>query len=234
MNPTRLLLTLASALLLLAGTGCKSTSSPHVLLPPLNATNRYAKEMLAFEAKDAANPPPKNPIVFTGSSSFRLWTNVTSDFPGLGVVNTGFGGSQLSDVREHFERVILKYRPRQVLLYCGGNDLNAKKSVAQVVGDLKAVVERIHRELPKTQVTYVSIALNPARWSQRDLILAANAEIKKFMSADPRRRYVDITQVMLGADGTPKPDIFVADKLHMNRKGYELWIPVLRPHLRPH
>lgn len=233
MTPTRLLLTLASALLLLAGTGCKSTSPPLVLLPPLNATNGYAKEMLAFEAKDAAHPPPKNPIVFTGSSSFRLWTNVTSDFPGLGVVNTGFGGSQLSDVREHFERVILKYRPRQVLLYCGGNDLNAKKSVGQVVGDLKAVVERIHRELPKTQVTYVSIALNPARWSQRDLILAANAEIKKFMSADPRRRYVDITQVMLEADGTPKPDIFVADKLHMNRKGYELWIPVLRPHLRP-
>ncbi len=233
MNTTRLLLTLASALLLLAGSGCTSTPTAPVVLPPLNATNRYAKELMAFEAKEAANPPPKNPIVFTGSSSFRLWTNVTSDFPGLGIVNTGFGGSQLSDVREHFERLILKYQPRQVLIYCGGNDLNAKKPVAEVVGDLKAVVERIHRELPKTQVTYVSIALNPARWTQRGLILQANAEIQRFMSADPRRRFVDITQVMLGADGAPKPDIFVADKLHMNRKGYELWIPVIRPALRP-
>ena len=231
MNPTRLLLTLASTLLLLAGSGCTSTPTAAVELPPLASTNKYAKELMAFEAKDAANPPPKNPIVFTGSSSFRLWTNVTSDFPGLGVVNTGFGGSQLSDVREHFERVILKYQPRQVLLYCGGNDLNAKKSIAEVVGDLKAVVERIHRELPKTQVTYVSIALNPARWTQRGQILQANAAIKKFMAEDRRRAYVDITAVMLDADGEPKPDIFVADKLHMNRKGYELWIPVIRPYL---
>ena len=231
MNPTRLLLTLASALLLLAGSGCTSTPTAAVVLPPLASTNKYAKELMAFEAKDAANPPPKNPIVFTGSSSFRLWTNVTSDFPDIGVVNTGFGGSQLSDVREHFERVILKYQPRQVLLYCGGNDLNAKKSVAEVVGDLKAVVERIHRELPKTQVTYVSIALNPARWTQRGQILQANAAIKQFMAEDRRRAYVDITAAMLGADGEPKPDIFVADKLHMNRKGYELWIPVIRPHL---
>ncbi len=233
MNPTRLLLTLASALLLLAGSGCKSTPTAPVVLPPLAATNKYAKELMAFEAKEAANPPPKNPIVFTGSSSFRFWTNVTTDFPGLGIVNTGFGGSQLSDVREHFERLILKYQPRQLLIYCGGNDLNAKKPVAEVVGDLKAVVERIHRELPKTQVTYVSIALNPARWTQRGQILQANAEIQRFMAEDRRRAYVDITQVMLGADGAPKPDIFRDDKLHMNRKGYELWIPVLRPHLKP-
>lgn len=230
----RLLLTFASAFLLLGAAGCCTTMKPPaVVLPHLNPTNRWAKELLSFEARDAANPPPRNPIVFTGSSSFRLWTNVTTDFPGLGIVNTGFGGSQLSDVREHFERLILKYQPRQVLIYCGGNDLNAKKSVTEVVGDLKAVVERIHRELPKTQVTYVSIALNPARWSQRGQILQANAEIKKFMAEDRRRAYVDITAVMLGADGEPKPDIFVADKLHMNRKGYELWIPVIRPALRP-
>lgn len=231
MNPTRLLLTFASALLLLAGSGCKSTPAAAVVLPPLAATNKWAKELLSFEAREATNPPPKNPIIFTGSSSFRLWTNVTTDFPGLGIVNTGFGGSQLSDVREHFERVILKYQPRQVVIYCGGNDLNAKKSVSQVVADLKEVVGRIHRELPKCRVAYVSIALNPARWAQREQVIAANAEIEKFMAADSRRRFIDVTPAMLGADGLPKPEIFVADRLHMNRKGYELWAPVIRPYL---
>jgi lysophospholipase L1-like esterase len=34
---------------------------------------------------------------------------------------------------------------------------------------------------------------------------------------------------MLGPDGLPKPDIFVADRLHMNRKGYELWKPIIAP-----
>lgn len=232
MNPTRLLLTFASALLLLAGSGCRSTPAA-VVLPPLVSTNKYAKELMAFEAKDAANPPPKRPIIFTGSSSFRLWTNVTADLPNLGIVNTGFGGSELSDVREHFERVILKYHPRQVVIYCGGNDLNSKKPVERVVSDLKAVVNRIHKELPKCRITYVSIALNPARWSQLDLILAANAEIKQFMAEDSRRAYVDVTHVMLGGDNKPRPDIFRDDQLHMNRKGYELWIPVIQPRLLP-
>lgn len=230
----RLLLTLASAILLLGAAGCCTTRKPAPMaLPQLNPTNRWAKELLSFEAKDATNPPPKNPIVFTGSSSFRLWTNVASDFPNLSIVNTGFGGSQLSDVLEHFERVILKYQPRQVVIYCGGNDLNAKKSVDRVVADLKEVVGRIHRELPRCRIAYVSIALNPARWSQREQVIAANTEIRQFMAADSRRSFIDVTLAMLGADGLPKPDIFVADKLHMNRKGYELWAPVIRPYLMP-
>lgn len=212
---------------LLLTSGCR-TPRP-VSLPPLAATNRWAKEIGAFDAHDATNPPPRHPIVFTGSSSFRLWKELPEDFPGLRVMNRGFGGSQLSDVREHFERLILRYRPRQVVLYCGGNDLAAKKPVAEVVADLKAVVNRIHRELPRTQVAFVSIALNPARWEQREQVVAANTAIAEFMGQDPRRRYVDVTAAMLGPDGQPKPDIFVADRLHMNRKGYELWKPIIGP-----
>ena len=205
--------------------GCHT---PRVLaLPPLSATNKWASQIGAFDSQDATNPPPSRPIVFTGSSSFRMWKELPQDFPGLRVLNRGFGGSQLSDVAEHFERVILRYQPRQVVIYCGANDIAAKKSVETVVSDLKAVVERIHRELPKTKVLFVSIALNPSRWDQRDKVLAANAAIAEYMGRDPRRRYVDVTAAMLGPDGLPKPDIFLKDRLHMNRKGYELWKPII-------
>jgi hypothetical protein len=37
---------------------------------------------------------------------------------------------------------------------------------------------------------------------------------------------------MLGADGKPKPDIFLKDRLHMNLKGYELWTGIIRPYLK--
>lgn len=205
--------------------GCQGPRA--VVLPPLVATNRWVAEMVAFDALDATNPPPKRPIVFTGSSSFRMWKELPEDYPGMRVLNRGFGGSHLSDVAEHFERVILRYGPRQVVLYCGGNDLAAKKPVETVVSDLKAVVERIHRELPETQVAFVSIALNPARWEQRDKVVAANAAIAAYMSADPRRRYVDVTTAMLGPDGMPKEGIFQKDRLHMNRQGYELWKPII-------
>lgn len=227
MHPFRIATTFLSAVLLLIGTGCHSAAP--VKLPPLPVTNRWVGELTEFDVQDATQRPPRTPIVFTGSSSFRLWKELPEDFPGLRVMNRGFGGSQLSDVREHFERLILRYHPRQVVIYCGGNDLNAKKPVAEVVADLKAVVERIHRELPKTKVTFVSIALNPARWEQRDKVVAANAAIAEFMAQDRRRQFVDVTGVMLGTDGLPKPDIFVADRLHMNRKGYELWKPIIGP-----
>lgn len=222
----KLSVTFGFLVLLILGTGC--TSVRPTVLPPLSSANRWAKEIGAFDAQDATNPPPRRPIVFTGSSSIRLWQDLPQDYPGLRVMNRGFGGSQLSDVQEHFERLILRYRPRQVVIYCGGNDLAAKKSVETVVADLKAVVNRIHRELPRTKVAFISIALNPARWEQRDAVRAANAAVAEFMAQDPRRQFIDVTTAMLGPDGQPKPEIFVADRLHMNRKGYELWVPLVR------
>jgi lysophospholipase L1-like esterase len=213
-------------MLLILGAGCTSTRP--VTLPPLSPANRWAKEIGAFDAQDATNPPPRRPIVFTGSSSIRLWKELPRDYPGLRVMNRGFGGSHLSDVQEHFERLILRYQPRQVVLYAGANDLAAKKSVETVVADLQAVVNRIHRELPRTKVAFISIALNPARWEQRDAVRAANAAIAEFMAQDARRQFIDVTTPMLGPDGQPRPDIFVADRLHMNRKGYEIWVPLVR------
>lgn len=229
MRSFRIGLACVSLLLLGLATGCQ-TARP-VALPPLSVTNRCAQEITGFDVADSANPPPRNPIVFTGSSSFRMWKELPEDFPGLGVMNRGFGGSQLSDVREHFERLILRYHPRQVVIYCGGNDLAAKKPVAEVVADLKDVVNRIHRDLPRAKVAYVSIALNPSRWDQRDQVRAANAAIAAFMAQDPRRQFIDVTTAMLGTDGAPKPDIFLPDRLHMNRKGYELWKPIIGPAL---
>lgn len=187
--------------------------------------------MAAFDAADKASPPPNAPIVFTGSSSIRRWEGLAKDFAGYRVMNRGFGGSQLSDIRKHFDQVILRYRPRQVVIYSGSNDINAGKSVDVVVEDLKSIVTRIHQELPQTRVLYISNALNPARWAQRDKVREANRRIAAFLAQDSRDQYVDIVPAMLADNGEPKPDIFVADRLHMNRKGYELWIPVIKPYL---
>lgn len=225
MRFSRILISVVSLLYAVWLAGCHA---PRVVaLPPLSATNKWASEIGAFDAMDATNKPPAKPIVFTGSSSFRMWKELPQDYPGLRVINRGFGGSQLSDVAEHFERLILRYEPRQVVIYCGGNDIAAKKSVETVVSDLKTVVDRIHRELPKTRVAFVSIALNPSRWDQREKVVAANAAIAEYMGQDPRRKYIDVTSAMLGADGLPKPEIFLKDRLHMNRKGYELWKPII-------
>ena len=210
----------------------QTATTAHPPMPIANtaakAKSHWAKEIAAFSKADAETPPPASPIVFTGSSSIRRWTDLGQDFPKDRVLNRGFGGSQFSDIRLFFDELILRYRPRQVVMYSGGNDINAKKPVEEVFADLKAIVERIHRELPKTRVAVIAVALNPRRWEQREQVTALNGMMKEYLSHDSRDVFVDVVPAMLQADGMPKPDIFVSDGLHMNRKGYDLWIPLVR------
>jgi lysophospholipase L1-like esterase len=44
--------------------------------------------------------------------------------------------------------------------------------------------------------------------------------------------FINVFPLMLGADGKPKPDIFVKDGLHMNERGYAIWREAVRPYLR--
>ena len=44
--------------------------------------------------------------------------------------------------------------------------------------------------------------------------------------------FVNTFDLMLGPDGLPRPDIYVADRLHMNAKGYAIWAEAVRPHLQ--
>ena len=60
-------------------------------------SERWEKDILAFEAADKASPPPKDPVLFIGASGIKRWTTLASDFPEYAVINRGFGGSQTID-----------------------------------------------------------------------------------------------------------------------------------------
>jgi lysophospholipase L1-like esterase len=210
-----------------------AATAPVAPEPPRTPAERWAKELAAFDAADAATPPPAAPIVFTGSSSIRLWKDLDTDFPGRRVLNRGFGGSRLDELVALYDRVILRYRPRQVVIYSGANDINAGRTPDAVLADLETLVGLIRRDLPDTRVVFLSLALNPRRWEQRDRIREVNRRAEALLAKDPRSRFLDVTSAMVGADGLPKPDIFVEDQLHMNRKGYELWAPLVGAVLVP-
>jgi lysophospholipase L1-like esterase len=161
-----------------------------------------------------------------------MWTNVAQAFPEHTVINRGFGGSQIADVNLFVDRIVTPYRPRQIVFYCGGNDLNAKKTPAQVLADFREFTRLTRAKLPGVRISYISIAPNPKRWDQIDQVRAANALLARFCRRDGNMDYIDVHPAMMGADGLPKPDIFLADKLHMNAAGYALWREVVRPYLR--
>lgn len=189
------------------------------------ATNAqpFAGEIAAFEASDKTNPPASGAIVFVGSSSIRLWKTLAQDFPKRKVINRGFGGSQIIDSVNYAERIVLPYQPRLIVMYAGVNDINAGKSPEQVFADYQAFVTRVRATLPQTKIAYISMAPNPARWTQVERVKAANQLIEAYTKKDPRLAFINVFPKMLGDDGQPKPEIFVEDRLHMNAKGYALW-----------
>jgi len=193
--------------------------------------SRFEADIHAFEVEDMADPPPKGGIIFTGSSSIRMWTSLKEDFAGLPVLNRGFGGSMIPEVTAFLDRIIVPHKPRLVVLYCGGNDINAGRSAEQVTADFKALVAVLHDALPLTRIDYISIAPNPARWSQVETVKRANRQIADYIATDSRLAFIDVFPRMLGPDGMPKPDIFRDDKLHMNAAGYAIWTEVIRPYL---
>ena len=194
--------------------------------------SKWEKEIAAFEAADRTNAPPKKAVLFLGSSSIRLWKTLAQDFPKQKVINRGFGGSQISDSVEFAGRIVLPYQPRLIVFYAGGNDINAGKPPEQVFADFKAFVEKVHAGLPKTKIAYISSAPNPARWTQIEKVRALNQLIADYIKRNKKLAYIDVHTRMLGPDGQPLPDIYVADKLHMNAKGYALWTVVVGPYLK--
>ncbi len=193
----------------------------------------FEKEIEAFEAKDKTAPPPEGEIVLVGSSSIRLWKSAEA-FPDLKVINRGFGGSQMSDSLRYAERIILPYKPRIVVVFAGGNDINNKKSPEQVSDDYKALVAKIHGALPKTKVYFISLFPNVARKSQDPLCQKVNQLIEDFSRTDPRLGYIDTASRMRAEDGGPRPELLRQDGLHMNDDGYKIWNEIVGAVLRKH
>jgi lysophospholipase L1-like esterase len=184
--------------------------------------DRWEKDIAAFEEKDKASPPPQNEIVFVGSSSIRLWKSAEA-FPDLRVINRGFGGSEMGDAAKYAERIVLPYKPRIVVVFAGGNDINAGKSPEQVAEAFKTLVGKVHAALPKTKVYYITLFPNVKRRAQDEKCGKANELIQAFTKTDERLGYIDTASKMRAADGGPRPELLRDDGLHMNDDGYKIW-----------
>jgi len=137
-------------------------------------------DIQAFKKQDSIHPPPKNAILFVGSSSFTKWTSVQKDFPGYTIINRGFGGSTLPDVLRYEEDVIFKYDPKQIVIYCGDNDVASSDTITAttVLNRFKNLLSEIRAVYPNVPVAFVSIKPSPSREKIQAKVKQANKEIK--------------------------------------------------------
>lgn len=190
----------------------------------------YESEILAFEQSDTIAMPEPGAIVFTGSSSIRLWATLAADMAPLRVVQRGFGGAHMEHVVYNVPRVVTKYSPRAVVVFVGGNDLGAGKTVAEVVADFEQFLQEVHTRLPATDVWFLSMKPSPLRWEKWAEMQQVDAALEAMAAADPRVFFVATGRRLLGEDGSPG-DFYIFDGLHLNQSGYDRWTEVLRPRL---
>lgn len=193
----------------------------------------FWKEIQAFKKADSIQMPERNAIVFVGSSSFRMWKDLQADFPDHKVINRGFGGSSLPHVIAYADEIVIPYKPKQVVIYCGDNDfMTDSVTSALVVNRFRQLFHLLREKLPRAEIIYVSIKPSPSRQHLMPEMAAANEAIRDFIESQRKATFVNIWDPMLDANGAPRKELFLQDMLHMNAKGYAIWQKAIEPHLK--
>ncbi len=191
--------------------------------------NRFERNVLAYEAADRTNPPPHHAILLAGDSQFYRWKTVHEDLPDYTIINRGIDSLQTSDLIHFTDRIVLPYRPRMIILHVGGNDVHNGKSPEQVLADFKTFVAKVRTALPGVPIAFTSLTPSPGRWSEIAQRKAANRIIKDYIVTQPDLRFIDLWDAMLTADGQPREDLWVEDRVHPNHAGYLLRVKIMRP-----
>jgi lysophospholipase L1-like esterase len=210
---------------------CLLTCAAPQLAAAKSPDKRWEPEIRAFEAAARATPPPQGAVLFVGSSTIRFWKTLAQDFPEQKVLNRGFGGCQIADCTAYADRIVIPYNPRLIVLRAGGNDIQAGKTPEQVRADFQAFVEKVRAKLPRARIAYMAINATPARWANVEREKKANQLIKDFIAKGDNLDYIDTFDATMGADGKPRKELFIKDRLHFNAEGYQILAAQVRGYL---
>lgn len=209
-------------------------AQPPEIAPPPRPVGPFAKwekDVAAIEKKLKATPPKTGAVFFAGSSSIVQW-KLDKSFPKAGYVSVGFGGSVVADTAHFAPRLFGPHKPATIVFYAGDNDIGRGNKPEQVLADFKRVVAELSNLNPECRILFISIKPSVARWKLFAEQTKANALVRDYCDKTRGLVYVDIVPLMLRTDGTPDPEMFVKDGLHMTEKGYEVWTAAVNKALK--
>lgn len=194
--------------------------------------NGWEKEFATFDKADSLAGKRTDVVLFTGSSSVRMWKDIKKDLDDSNILNRGFGGSTYADLERDIERIIFRYSPTKLFIYSGDNDLNRKKTPEEVFTEFRGVYGKIKRRLPNTKVYIISTKPSISRAHLLPKYQAFNLYLKNFLEHEQNAAYIDVFTPMMDDEGKPQQDLFLGDNLHLNKKGYALWTEIIKPYIR--
>lgn len=190
--------------------------------------NRFEKTIAKFEEQDKVARYSNDLILFTGSSSIVMWKSLAEDMAPHSVLNRGFGGSILPEINHYFERVVKKYQPKIIFLYCGENDIELNYTPEESYSAYLKFIDLCSTDLPQTEIVFISMKPSPSRWDKWQEVDKANKLIKTYISKHNHLHFIDVGPVMMSGS-EPDKTIFIKDMLHMNEEGYKRWTKVIKP-----
>lgn len=210
-----------------------SQNATPVATVPADDPSRWEDDIAAFETMDQAEAPPENALLFVGSSSIRLWSTLKEDMAPMPVIQRGFGGSKLGDAIHFADRIITPYAPRAVVVFSGTNDIagDNPKSAEAVFDLYKTFVAKIQGKLPGTPIYFIAISPAKSRWAHRKIVADTNAMVAAHAEANEGLFFIDTASALLDENGESREDLFIEDKLHLNKDGYKVWTSIIRPAL---
>ena len=194
--------------------------------------NRFKDQVNELVNKEYNFGADKKLVVFTGSSSIRMWNDVQSYFPEYNVINNGFGGSHFSDLLHFYNDLIVKPNPEFLFIYAGDNDLASKKKPKEILKEAKKLTGKIQQDLPGTKVVFISPKPSIARVHLKNEYISFNKKLKKYCRKQNNVDFADVWNTMLDNKGNVYKNIFLEDGLHMNKKGYDIWGKVIGEFLK--
>ena len=194
----------------------------------------FWEDIQAFKKQDSVSFPSKNAILFMGSSSFTMWKDVQDYFPKYKIINRGFGGSTLLDQIRYVKDVVFPYKPKQIVIYCGENDLASSDTVTakMVYNRFRQLFNLVRNKLPNVPILYVSMKPSPSRQLLMGKMREGNTMIRNFLKSKKQTAFADVYKEMIDDEGKPIAELFLDDNLHMNKKGYAIWQKVIEPYLK--
>lgn len=199
------------------------------------ASAQYDAEIARWKSQDALDPVPEGSVPFVGSSSIRRWETLTQDFADYNTIQRGLGGALMSELLAQEADLVLRYKPRAVVVWGGTNDLANGASGASVASNFQTFANNLLTAQPNVDLFYIGIMPTPGRQGNRAQEDAANSLISAMAASNPKLHYINMPAAFAPLNpygGSAFTSKFV-DSIHLNRSGYELFSSTVRAQLEP-
>ena len=220
---------------------CLSTSCSQAqnesdqLLTPYReaAQNKWAKAIDAFDELNKKEINPSDAILFIGSSSIRRWETITKDMAPYPTIRRGYGGAKFTDMGVFAKRIVTPHHYRALVMFIGNGVTGDAKDHTpnQIEALARHIVSVSHKHQDGAPVFLIEITPCEKRFKAWPKIRAVNSRLREIALSTPNTYFIPTASNYLKADGTPRPQLFVDDKLHLSKAGYTLWAKLIRRRL---